>query len=217
MTVRWNADDEIYVGRVQEIPDCTGHGSTEAEAISMLRENLEDWIEFALERNTPIPLPFEEVLPSGKWLQRVPKTLHRDLIKCAEGEGVSLNMYVTSCLSRSVGASVQSSIQPKLANQGEVPSLSAVADLLGVYRSRQSVSLASAYRNRLHALLQVQDDLPYGSPFAPTAKVVAAKFGANYNVFVGLVASQIATHSLDRMERSTDGQQEAFKGRGYTH
>ena len=45
-----------------------------------------------------------EKLPSGKWLQRAPRTLHRDLIRLAERERVSLNQLVTSLLSEAVGA-----------------------------------------------------------------------------------------------------------------
>jgi len=51
-----------------------------------------------------IPPAISEELPSGKWLQRVPRTLHRDLIRLAEREGVSLNQLVTSLLSEAVGA-----------------------------------------------------------------------------------------------------------------
>jgi len=45
-----------------------------------------------------------EELPSGKWLLRVPRTLHRDLIRLAERERVSLNQLVTALLSEAVGA-----------------------------------------------------------------------------------------------------------------
>lgn len=45
-----------------------------------------------------------EDLPSGRWVQRVPRTLHRDLIRLAERERVSLNQLVTSLLSEAVGA-----------------------------------------------------------------------------------------------------------------
>ena len=45
-----------------------------------------------------------EDLPSGRWLQRVPRTLHRDLIRLAERERVSLNQLVTALLSEAVGA-----------------------------------------------------------------------------------------------------------------
>ena len=51
-----------------------------------------------------IPPAISEELPSGKWLQRVPRTLHRDLIRLAERERVSLNQLVTSLLSEAVGA-----------------------------------------------------------------------------------------------------------------
>lgn len=103
--VKWDSHDEIFVARVKEIEGCTAHGDTEAEALEMLRDNLEDWITFSLEEGDSIPLPeTEEKLPSGKWLLRVPKTLHKQLIECAEREGVSLNSFVAVSLAKTVGA-----------------------------------------------------------------------------------------------------------------
>lgn len=67
-------------------------------------------IEDCLGRDEPIPPPrakdrSEVELPSGKWLQRVPRTLHRDLIRLAERERVGLNQLVTSlCQKRSARA-----------------------------------------------------------------------------------------------------------------
>ncbi len=51
-----------------------------------------------------IPPAISEELPSGKWLQRAPRTLHRDLIRLAQRERVSLNQLVTALLSEAVGA-----------------------------------------------------------------------------------------------------------------
>ena len=55
-------------------------------------------------RSAGSPEGSPEKLPSGKWLQRVPRTLHRDLIRLAERERVSLNQLVTALLSEAVGA-----------------------------------------------------------------------------------------------------------------
>lgn len=42
---------------------------------------------------------------SGKFLVRLPKSLHRQLAEEAEREGVSLNQWITAILSRAVGSS----------------------------------------------------------------------------------------------------------------
>lgn len=42
-------------------------------------------------------------LPSGKWLQRAPKTLHAQLQAEAKAEGVSLNSFCVAALAGAVG------------------------------------------------------------------------------------------------------------------
>jgi predicted HicB family RNase H-like nuclease len=51
----------------------------------------------------------------GKFVQRVPKTLHRDLIELAKREGVSLNQLVTSILATAIGRreAAKSPAEPK--------------------------------------------------------------------------------------------------------
>lgn len=126
MMVRWDADDGLFVARVKEIEGCTGHGDTEADALAMLRDNLREWVGFSLESGDPIPVPSDPAdLPSGKWLQRAPRSLHAALALAAEEESVSLNQYVVSVLSREIGArenrgemvrSVTASAAPALAD-----------------------------------------------------------------------------------------------------
>ena len=53
------------------------------------------------------PLPPEEDY-SGKFVVRVPRSLHRDLVETAEQEGVSLNQYINVVLARAVGWPVAS-------------------------------------------------------------------------------------------------------------
>lgn len=51
-----------------------------------------------------VPAPAEKTeMPSGKWVQRVPKSLHRKLTILAKAEGVSLNQLVTAVLAETVG------------------------------------------------------------------------------------------------------------------
>ena len=96
--------DGIFVARVEELPGCSAHGGTEQEALSNLRDNMEVWISDCIESGDPVPEPVGAVeLPSGKWLQRVPRSLHLKLIHLAKHEGVSLNQLVTSALAEVVG------------------------------------------------------------------------------------------------------------------
>lgn len=104
-TITLRRDDEgDWVARVQELKGCTAHGSTEVEALEQLHDAKREWIQAALEDHIAIPQPEpEEELPSGKWVQRVPRSLHKNLSRLAKIEGTSLNQLVTSILSDYVG------------------------------------------------------------------------------------------------------------------
>jgi antitoxin HicB len=96
-------DEGEWVARVEELPGCTAHGTTKAEALENLEEVQSVWIEDAIAAGDAIPEPATEERPSGKWLQRVPKSLHRKISELAKREEVSLNQLVTSILAEAVG------------------------------------------------------------------------------------------------------------------
>ena len=50
---------------------------------------LADWLAVATEFGDPVPVPYSSL--SGRFVQRVPKSLHRQLVDEAKNEGVSLN------------------------------------------------------------------------------------------------------------------------------
>jgi antitoxin HicB len=103
-TIVLRPDEEgDVVARVQELPGCSAHGSDRNEALKNLQDVQQAWIEECLESGQGIPEPEpEDELPSGKWLQRVPRTLHKKLTDLAKTEEVSLNQLVTSILSEAV-------------------------------------------------------------------------------------------------------------------
>ena len=68
------------------------------EAILNGQDAVKCWIEVAKSVGREIPKPSSDKLPSGKWIQRVPKSLHAKLITEAKREGVSLNTLVTSLI-----------------------------------------------------------------------------------------------------------------------
>jgi len=113
-TVVLRRDDEgDVVARVSELPGCVTHGSSEEEALRNLREVQQLWIEDCLEAGQRVPAPHaEEAMPSGKWLQRVPRSLHKKLIDAAALENVSLNQYVATVLAEAVGAASTHKFDP---------------------------------------------------------------------------------------------------------
>ena len=91
------------VARIEELPGCAADGANPSEAIENVRESQKLWVQDCLEAKDPVPEPaLEEELPSGKWLQRVPRSLHQKLTRLAKRENVSLNQLVTSVLSEAV-------------------------------------------------------------------------------------------------------------------
>jgi predicted RNase H-like HicB family nuclease len=103
-TITLQKDDEgCFVARIAELPGCLADGESEAIAIENLRSMQALWIEDALDSKHEIPEPDDEAeLPSGKWLQRVPRRLHRGLVDLARRENISLNQLVTSMLSEAL-------------------------------------------------------------------------------------------------------------------
>jgi antitoxin HicB len=102
--IRWDSADEMFVARVAEIPECSGHGPSRTEALEMALDNLRDWIEDAITAGDKIPEPAPlDGLPSGKWVQRVPRRMHAELVALAASDQVSLNQLVVSILARELG------------------------------------------------------------------------------------------------------------------
>lgn len=97
-------EDKDWVAKIDELPGCTAHGETKAEALENLEEVQRVWIEDAIAAGEQVPEPTrDQGLPSGKWLQRVPRSLHKRLAEQARQEGVSLNQFITSLLAEAVG------------------------------------------------------------------------------------------------------------------
>jgi antitoxin HicB len=94
--------DVGYVAQVQELPGCISQGDTPEEAFESVRDAMYGWIKVALEDGKAIPEPAEEPTYSGRFMVRGPKTLHAALMRAAEQEGVSLNLFVVSALAASV-------------------------------------------------------------------------------------------------------------------
>ena len=103
-TIRHLLDEEGggYFIEFPDLPGCMSDGETVDEAIENGQGAIQAWIEAAKEMNRPIPKPGELENQSGKWVQRVPKSIHLRLATRAKEEGVSLNTLVIMMLSESL-------------------------------------------------------------------------------------------------------------------
>jgi antitoxin HicB len=84
-----------------DLPGCWSDGATPEEAIANGRDALRAWLSVAQEFGDQLPKPFSAV--SGRFVQRVPRSLHAQLIARAKAEGVSLNTLVVSLVSQGIG------------------------------------------------------------------------------------------------------------------
>jgi antitoxin HicB len=91
-----------WVARVIELPGCITQSDTIADLVEMIEDAMRVWIESALEDGDPVPEPRPLTDYSGKFVTRVPRSLHRELVQAAGREGVSLNSYITMALSKAV-------------------------------------------------------------------------------------------------------------------
>jgi antitoxin HicB len=90
--------------RVKELPGCMSQGDTVDEAMLMIEEAMRGWLESELENGKTIPEPRPEEEYSGKFIVRVPKSLHRKLAEISGSEGVSLNQWINTTLAEAVGS-----------------------------------------------------------------------------------------------------------------
>ncbi|MGA7833174.1 MAG: type II toxin-antitoxin system HicB family antitoxin [Terracidiphilus sp.] len=110
--------DGYWIAEHPELPGCISDGETAQEALSSLDISRELWIESRLATGLEVPGPQEAPQYSGRFVLRIPKSLHRDLANEAEAEGVSLNSLVSNVLASRHNRKEQSlSFLSQLANQ----------------------------------------------------------------------------------------------------
>lgn len=84
-----------------DLPGCMSDGETPEEAIANGRDALAAWLKAAQESGREVPRPGD--LPSGKFIARIPRSLHARLVARARQEGVSMNALVSAFLAESLG------------------------------------------------------------------------------------------------------------------
>jgi len=92
-----------WFAEVPALPGCASDGETGQEAIQNAHEAIEAWIDTAKAMWRKIPEPTSTETFSGRWLQRVPRSLHQRLAYTAKREGVSLNTLVSTLIAEGLG------------------------------------------------------------------------------------------------------------------
>ena len=91
---------QYYYAHVLELDGCQSDGDTFDEAYNNLQEAMKGYIQAKLENGYTVPMPNMAEDYSGKFVVRLPKSLHQALAIEAEREGVSLNQYALYKLSK---------------------------------------------------------------------------------------------------------------------
>ncbi|MCL2012869.1 MAG: type II toxin-antitoxin system HicB family antitoxin [Cystobacterineae bacterium] len=86
-----------------DIPGCISDGDTEEEAIANGRDALKGTLLTLKAEGFPVPKPNSGGIASGKFVTRVPKTIHAQLSARAKSEGVSLNSLVLAFIADGLG------------------------------------------------------------------------------------------------------------------
>lgn len=97
----------LFVARVAELPDIQEFADCHTDAYAFAIETIRTAYDLCLENEIPFPEPLiisdESLDASGRVTLRMPKSLHAQLIRTADKEGVSLNQYIVSALSVQYG------------------------------------------------------------------------------------------------------------------
>lgn len=86
-----------------DFAECISDGETVEEALANGREALKATIAALKAKKFPVPPPNSGGVASGKFVARVPKTVHAQLATRAKAEGVSLNSLVLTFIAQGLG------------------------------------------------------------------------------------------------------------------
>ncbi len=92
-----------YLISFPDFSECISDGETPEEAMRNGMDALRETIAALESMGFPVPEPGSGGRYSGKFIQRVPKSLHARLALRAKQEGVSMNTLVNTMLAESLG------------------------------------------------------------------------------------------------------------------
>ncbi len=101
------SDGGGYLITFPDLPGCMSDGETEAEALANGRDAFTSWVSARADIGKKIPEPSYRPEPaptaSGRFVTRLPKSIHAKLAERAKVEGVSLNTLVLALIAEGLG------------------------------------------------------------------------------------------------------------------
>ena len=92
-----------YLISYPDFSECLSDGKTVEQARANGHDALQATIAALKSKNLPVPAPNSGGVASGRFVARVPKTIHAQLAIRAKSEGVSLNALVLAFLAEGLG------------------------------------------------------------------------------------------------------------------
>ena len=107
-------DEGAFIVRIPDLPGCMSSGETVEEALDGIKDAKELWISARLDAGNSVPEPSSEddKSYSGKFVIRIPKSLHRNLDEQARAEHMSLNSYVLFLLTQQHTRHINENVTP---------------------------------------------------------------------------------------------------------
>ncbi len=96
VVVRWSDEDQCYLGEIPALEGCVVDGDDAKSAMSAAYKAAQLWLDDAAKHDDPIPPPTKRM--SGKMTVRLPASLHQEIARRAEREGVSINQWINNKL-----------------------------------------------------------------------------------------------------------------------
>ena len=94
-----------YLISFPDFAECISDGETVEAALVNGRDALKATLAALKAKKLPVPAPNGGGVASGKFVARVPKTVHAQLATRARAEGVSLNALVLTFIAQGLGGS----------------------------------------------------------------------------------------------------------------
>ena len=98
-----NAEGGGFMVRYTDFNDCVSDGDTLADALTNGQLALTETLAALAAHGLPLPKPNQGAVASGKFVARMPKSMHAQLALRARSEGVSLNTLVLTFLAQHLG------------------------------------------------------------------------------------------------------------------
>jgi predicted HicB family RNase H-like nuclease len=118
--VYFNADDQDYIALCTEFPHLSAFADSPEEALAVLDAEIEEALAIYVDEGWPLPRPEAppqpQGLPSGRFVVRLPRTVHHQLVNHAKEEGVSLNQLVNTYVAAGLAGSRRPEPAPLVAH-----------------------------------------------------------------------------------------------------